>query len=139
MAKEEPTKSEVPMWIKVAIGVALFGLTIYGISQSSGKEAGAHVEIVNSHEKRITTVEYGLTKVVDRVTSTEKMQISLQKDQQSLLDGQREIKEQNKLDAQIGREQRKDDVQAIRSLEKAVVGLDAYLKSIETIEPSIEP
>jgi hypothetical protein len=103
----------------------LFAITVAGLAWTGGQSKSTEVGLVRSHEKRITD-NTGAIKVLDkRQDNTEKMQISLQKDQQAIL------RNQSKFEIQQGKF-------SDRQLEqiKATAELTAYLKSIDNIKPS---
>jgi hypothetical protein len=115
-----------------------------------GTEATAatlHNTKVDGHESRIFGVERDVAKVTEglnafkevvteRFHNTEMMQQSLQKDQEALIKGQDEIKKQNALDAELAREQRKEDTKAIQKLAEVVATGNAYFHSLDNVKPS---
>ena len=128
------TLDEVPVWLRVVIGVLIFAILVGGTSWTASRIFAANSFLVSSHETRITKTESSITLVkkdvsefkeaVDkRFDSSERMQFSLQKDQQSILRNQGEMKLQLL-------EQSKLQIEQIRESAK----LGAYLRSIERIE-----
>jgi hypothetical protein len=149
MAKEE--KSEIGISKGLATTILLVIAVISAASfwfDRGGTEAKAeanHYSIVGSHENRLTKVESGLSTVIERQTSIEKTQISLTKDQQSILSGQREMKVQRSEDMKLLREQRTEDSRLLRdqrsedmkfrtAQQRTIAELNAYLRTIDKIE-----
>jgi hypothetical protein len=109
--------------VKVVTGVILFGITIGTIAWSASGSNSAQAGLIVSHDKRIADAEGEIKSLDKRLDNTEKMQISLAKDQEALLHGQREMKEQQMKFADL-------QIQQI----KANAELHAYIKTIEVIE-----
>ena len=119
---------------------------------SEAKAEAVHNSIVSSlietdsrHDKALTAVREEVDEVKERQTSIEKTQISLQKDQTAILTGQQEMKaqrvEDNKLlrdqrseDNSLLRDQRSEDMKFRAEQQKVISDLNAYLRTIETIE-----
>jgi hypothetical protein len=131
--------------ITIVVAVAGFGAFWNDRGGAEAKAEANHYSIVGSHETRLTKVESGLSVVIGRQTSIEKTQISLQKDQQSILTGQREMKkqrsedmkllrEQRSQDATLLREQRSEDMKFRSAQQKVIAELNAYLRTIEKID-----
>jgi hypothetical protein len=92
---------DVPMWIKLFIGVVLFSIAIWGVAWAAGSGNSATASVLDSHEKRIFSTEGRVEKLDEKVTGMREMYIEQKATQKSLLSGQTEMKshiaEQNKL------------------------------------------
>lgn len=148
MAKDQEPMSAT---LRAVLAVVLFGITVAGISWTASGNNSAQAGVVNLNSRRITTTESRITttekglvvvkedlvefkeETVERFTTNEKSQIRVEFNQAALLKGQEAIRQQRKEDAKLSREQRKEDTRAIQSVSDAVVGLKAYLESIESI------
>ena len=159
MAKEHTTIGlSRPMTATIMLVVVIAGALVVWKDRGSAEATAAatHNSIVTSHEGRITTMEFGVVTVVKdlsdfkeatvaRFNTNEKAAIRIEGSQKALLRGQRAMAEQRKEDIAINREQRKEDIkvsreqrninaQIMREMKKNISDLNAYLKSIETIE-----
>jgi len=126
-----------PLVALTTVAIALIYFAVF-FKDRGGTEATAavlHNTRVDGHESRITNVEKNVIKVtgdlnnfkdnvVERFHTTEKLQLALQKDQEAILEGQRELKYQQSRFSELQIQQIKSDAE-----------IHAYLKSIETIEP----
>jgi hypothetical protein len=131
--------------IMLVIAVVGFGAFWSDRGGAEAKAEANHYSIVGSHETRLTKVESGLTGIIERQTSIEKTQISLTKDQEAILIGQREMKSQRSEDMKLLREQRSEDAKLLReqrsedmkfraAQQKTISELNAYLRTIEKID-----
>lgn len=148
MAKEKTTigfsRSTTATVVCVVIVVAALAFwKDRGGSEAQAKAADTF--LLNSHEKRITSnqrqigevrgyvVEFK-EEVKDRFVGNEKMQISLQRDQQAILGNQTDMKlrmtEERKLRAEDAMESRKLRIEQIKEMAE----LSAYLRTLEKIE-----
>jgi len=92
MAKEQ--EQGLSMLVKAVIGVVLFGITVWGISWAASSGSSATAGTIMTNQTRIMEVESDVKELDKRLDSSEKMQISLAKDQQAILSGQQEMKAQ---------------------------------------------
>ena len=95
-----PDKDSVPTWIKVAIGAILFFMGIWATAWGVGRNGSADSFLISSHETRLTSVEKDVDIMDNRMDATERVQITLQKDQQAILSNQVEMKSQLIRDSQ---------------------------------------
>ena len=119
----EKQEQSVPMLIKLVIGVVLFGITVWGISWAASSSNSAHAGLVGSHEKRLLDVEGEVKSLDKRLDNTEKMQISLAKDQSAILTGQQEMKAQQSKFKDMMIEKIKSDAE-----------IKAWIKSIDKVD-----
>ena len=84
---------ELPTWVRTSIGVVLFAIAIWGIAWAAGQGDAVQATMVASHEKQFVVVESDVKQLDNRVDVIEKSHIALQKDNQSLLSGQQEMKD----------------------------------------------
>ena len=94
-------KADIPGWVKVSICVVLFGMTVWGVAWAASKSDATVATLVTSHEKRLTSVEGKQEDQGEAITGIEKAYIKVSATQDSLIQGQKEMKEhiseQNKL------------------------------------------
>lgn len=99
--KAEQQKDKFPMWIKAAIGVILFAISIWGVAWAASGNSASHDFLVNSHEMRLTSAETDiddlgeeLEETNDRIEATEDMQMTLEYQQQTIIDNLNEVKDE---------------------------------------------
>lgn len=115
-------KESVPMWVKVCIGVLGFSVVVWTTAWAASKSDSATVNLVASHESRLTATEHELKQIDKRLDGMEKMYIKQEAAQKALLNGQNEMK------AQMA-EQNKLMIEKIKSDAE----LRAWLKSIDKV------
>ena len=131
------------------IGLIVVVLGAMAFWQDRGKAKGATTVtkdiMIQAHEGRLFKVEGDVVsikenhaqfkdEVKDRFVGNEKMQISLQKDQQTILNNQTDIKREMSKQSTLRTRQREDDVKIQMKLIEEVGNLSGYLRSIEKIE-----
>ncbi len=123
MAKENGVRNEIPIWIKVGLGMAGFAILIWSTSWAASRDEAASGYIVSSHETRLTKVEVDVDVLDNRLDNNEKSQIALQKDQQAILSNQGEMKIQITKQTDLQMEQIKESAK-----------LNAFLRTLDKIE-----
>ena len=114
--------NEVPTWLKVVFAVAGFALLVWSTAWAASKDDSATTHLVSSHESRITNVEGDVKAMEKRQDAQDLTQLALQKDQQALLSGQREMKD----------EQRKISDLMIKKIESDAE-IKAWIKTIDKV------
>ena len=115
---------------------------------AEAKAAVLHDVRVDGHESRLINVETAVVKVkenhnefkeetLQRFNTNEKATLRVELNQVALLKGQTAAEIRRKEDANLAREQRKEDTKAIQRLAETVAASTAYLKTIETIEGAL--
>lgn len=85
---------DVPTWIKACIGVMLFAIAIWGVAWAAGSGNNAMSNTVSSNEHRISKTESKVEKLDEKVTDMTLMYVKQEAAQESLLNGQTEMKSQ---------------------------------------------
>ena len=86
-------KTDIPTWLKVAISVVLFGATVWGVAWAASKSDATVTTQVTSQEKRLTNVEGKQEDHGKAITGIEKAYIKVSATQDSLIRGQKEMKQ----------------------------------------------